>query len=178
MKLKDRKGKQLVVRKAASLCIVRSEEIKSDNDEFVIQFRAANLPKAGWYIIYKNALCISVFLYIAFEGQPLRNCEYVPCDLILSVFFLSQNRMSKSNPYLQIYREAQGGGWMSVMRTKTIRKSSDPQWGKIKVAMQRLCNGDYSRKLLIRCFHDEDNAAPKEIGHCQTSVQELLDLQS
>jgi len=134
MKLKDRKGKQLVVRKAASLCIVRSEEVKSDNDEFVIQFRAANLPKAGW--------------------------------------------MSKSNPYLQIYRKAQDDGWMSVMRTKTIRKNSEPQWGKITMAMQRLCNGDYSRPILIRCFHDEDNAAPKEIGHCTTSVQELLDLQS
>merc|ERR1719474_625005 len=134
MKLKDRKNKQLVVRKAASLCIVRSEEVKTDNDEFVIQFQAADLPKSGW--------------------------------------------MSKSNPFLQIYRQAPDGGWMSVMRTKTLRKTSDPRWGKIKVAMQRLCNGDYSRPILIRCFHDKDNAAPEEIGRCETSVQQLLDVQS
>ena len=64
------------------------------------------------------------------------------------------------------------------MRTRTLRKTQDPTWGKLKVAMQRLCNGDYSRPILIKCFHDKDNAAPDLIGHCETSVQELLDVQS
>ncbi len=47
MKLKDKKGKQLTVNKAS--CIVRSEEITQNNDEFIIQFRAQGLPM-GWYI--------------------------------------------------------------------------------------------------------------------------------
>jgi len=134
MKLKDKKGKQLLVNKAPSICIVRSEEIKKNNDEFVIQFRASGLPKMSW--------------------------------------------MSKSNPYLQLYRQAADGGWMSVMRTRTIKKTTDPTWGRIKIPIQRLCNGDYSRPILIKCFHDKDSAAPEEIGQCQTSLQELLDVQS
>ena len=86
--------------------------------------------------------------------------------------------MSKSNPYLQIYRRAQDGGWMSVMRTQTLRKTCDPKWKRIQIQIQRLCNGDYSRPILIKCFHDKDSAAPEEIGQCTTSLQELLDIQS
>ena len=86
--------------------------------------------------------------------------------------------MSKSNPYLQIYRKAADGGWMSLMRTKTLRKTCDPKWGKIKIGIQGLNNGDYSRPILIRCFHDKDSSAPEEIGNCITSLQELLDIQS
>lgn len=61
MKLKDKKNKQLLVNKAPSICIVRSEEIKKNNDEFVIQFRASGLPKMSWYdhmiiIITKNRI--------------------------------------------------------------------------------------------------------------------------
>jgi len=132
MKLKDKKGKPLLVHKAPSVCIVRSEEVKQDNDEFVIQFKGSNLPKMGW--------------------------------------------MSKANPYLQLYRKAPDGGWMSVMRTQTIKKTTDPVWGRITIPIQRLCNGDYSRPILIKCFHDKDNAAPEEIGECQTTLQELLDV--
>eukprot|EP01083_Nonionella_stella_P052000 138161_1 len=133
MKLKDKKSKPVMARKAPSICIVRSEEVQQDNDEFVIQFQATGLPKMTW--------------------------------------------MNKSNPFLQIYRKAPDGEWMSVMRTTTIKKTCSPKWGKITIGMQRLCNGDYSRPILIRCFHDKDSAAPEEIGYCETSVQELLDIQ-
>ena len=51
MKLKNKKGRELKVNKAASICVVRSEEIKVSNDEFVIQFKATQLPKMGWYIL-------------------------------------------------------------------------------------------------------------------------------
>ena len=49
MKIKDKNGKPLIVNKANSICIVRSEEVKQNNDEFVIQFEANGLPKMSWY---------------------------------------------------------------------------------------------------------------------------------
>ena len=52
MKLKDKKGKQLKVRKAAALCIVRSEEVKMDNDEFGMTLRDAS-PNAFAHLTHQ-----------------------------------------------------------------------------------------------------------------------------
>eukprot|EP01084_Bolivina_argentea_P193494 331959_1 len=83
---------------------------------------------------------------------------------------------SKPNPYLQLYRKSNSGnGWMSIMRTKRYIKTQHVRWRKIKIGIQRLCNSDYGRPILIKCFHDKDDRAPVEIGECETSLQALLD---
>ena len=80
---------------------------------------------------------------------------------------------------MQLYRKAGGdGGWMSIMRTKRYMNSQQCKWNKIKIPIQRLCNGDYSRPILIKCFHDKDDKAPELIGQCETSLQALLDQNS
>jgi len=133
MKLKNRKNNELVVNKRPSVAIVRSEEVKQDNDEFVVQFKATGLPKQSW--------------------------------------------MGKANPFLQLFRKANDGdGWMSVARTDTLKKTTDPVWPRTTLQIQRLCNGDYSRAILIKCYHDANKAEPVLIGQCETTLQELLDL--
>ena len=94
---------------------------------------------------------------------------------IFLFFFL---RTNEANPYLQFYRQSADEKWNSVMRTECVEKTCDPQWKKIKISVQRLCNGDYSRPLLIKCFHDKDKEAPEEMGQCETTLQELLSVKS
>ena len=67
---------------------------------------------------------------------------------------------------------------MSIMRTKRFINRQSCRWNVVKIPIQRLCNGDYSRPILIKCFHDKDDKAPIQIGQCQTSLQALLDQNS
>eukprot|EP01083_Nonionella_stella_P054854 144770_1 len=127
MNIKSKKGKKI-----DAMCVIRSEEIKTNHDLFSIQFECKDLEKLSWF--------------------------------------------SSPNPYLQIYRQANDtGGWMSVLRTKRFNDTQHAVWKTMKIPIQRLCNSDYGRPILIKCFHDTDGAAPEPIGQCETSLQALLD---
>eukprot|EP01083_Nonionella_stella_P017082 47723_1 len=132
MIIKDKKGKPRKYKHSPCTCTIKSEEIKTNHDQFLIQFECKELEKPSW--------------------------------------------TTRPNPFLQVYRQSNDGvGWMSILRTPRFIKTQNARWHRMKIPIQRLCNGDYGRGILIKCFHDKDDRAPTEIGSCTTSLQALLD---
>lgn len=79
----------------------------------------------------------------------------------------------KCDGYLTLYRGTEDGGWAAVAQTNVVKKNYNPVWAPLKISVQRLCNGDEFRPILIRAFDWSPNAEPDYIGEVQTTFQDL-----
>ncbi|KAF0683655.1 Aste57867_24300 [Aphanomyces stellatus] len=84
---------------------------------------------------------------------------------------------NKSDPVLFLARMVQDGSFLPVFRTEVVQSNLNPVWVKKNITLQRLCNGDLDRPLLVQVF-DMDNGEKhrKLIGQVQTTARALLDL--
>lgn len=79
----------------------------------------------------------------------------------------------KVDGYLIFYRSTEDGGWASVAQTNVVKKDYNPTWDTFKISVQRLCNGDTMRPILIKAFDWSPNSEPDYIGEVETTVQDL-----
>eukprot|EP00118_Oscarella_pearsei_P004773 m.20861 g.20861 ORF g.20861 m.20861 type:complete len:578 (+) comp28096_c0_seq4:2467-4200(+) len=82
--------------------------------------------------------------------------------------------LGKSDPYLEISRGSEGGSFVLVHRTETIKNTLNPRWKKFDITGQKLCNGDYDRPLLFTCWDWDKNDTPDLIGKGTTSLRALF----
>lgn len=75
--------------------------------------------------------------------------------------------------YLTIYRSTEDGNWLAVAQTNVVKNNKNPRWDALKCSVQRLCNGDYQRPLLIKLFDWNWNAEPDYAGEVETTLAEL-----
>ncbi|DBA04620.1 TPA: hypothetical protein N0F65_012203 [Lagenidium giganteum] len=81
---------------------------------------------------------------------------------------------SKSDPFLVISRKRDDGSWVTVFKSETIDNNLNPQWKPFEIPVQKLCNGDHRRPLLLQ-VNDEDNGGKFElIGEVTTTLEEIL----
>uniref|UniRef100_A0A6A7G4L2 Copine-3-like isoform X2 n=2 Tax=Hirondellea gigas TaxID=1518452 RepID=A0A6A7G4L2_9CRUS len=78
-----------------------------------------------------------------------------------------------ADPYLEIFRSREDGSWIKIHKTEVIKNNPNPTWKQISISSQQLCNGDYARPLLIKCFDWDRNSDPDLIGQCQCSVNDM-----
>lgn len=57
--------------------------------------------------------------------------------------------LGKSDPYLNIYRQHDGGNWVKIHTTEVIKKTLNPSWKPMLLPLQQLCNGDTKRPLKV-----------------------------
>eukprot|EP00742_Colponemidia_sp_Colp-10_P002200 GILJ01002352.1.p1 GENE.GILJ01002352.1~~GILJ01002352.1.p1 ORF type:complete len:570 (+),score=97.05 GILJ01002352.1:35-1711(+) len=80
----------------------------------------------------------------------------------------------KSDPYLTISRVREDGVFQKVHQTEVCPNTLTPKWKEFQVPVQKLCNGDLMRPLLIQCWDWDSDGTSDYIGEFQTTVQELL----
>jgi len=125
------------------------------------------------------------------RGEKVYDSNKRPCIAAVRCEEVSQNRneievqfaaqdlpkmdwfFGKVDGYLTLYRGTEDGGWAAVAQTNVVKKNYNPTWQPLKVSVQRLCNGDHMRPILIKAFDWSPNAEPEYIGECQTTVQDL-----
>ncbi|ETO30464.1 hypothetical protein RFI_06657 [Reticulomyxa filosa] len=81
----------------------------------------------------------------------------------------------KADPFLQWYRKAEDGGWMSVHKSEVIKNTYTPRWQEMYIPVRRLNNGDMKRPILIRCLDWNKKAEPAIIGEAETTLAALLE---
>jgi len=82
--------------------------------------------------------------------------------------------MGTSDPYIEFCKPLEDGTWLPVARTETIKGTLNPRWKLMKVKLARLCNGDISIPIQLRCFDWNLNGDPDLIGWAEITVQGIL----
>jgi len=80
----------------------------------------------------------------------------------------------KCDGFLTLYRATEDGGWMATTQTDVVKANYDPVFKPLRVSVQRLCNGDYQRPILIKCHDWNENAEPDYVGEVQTCLADLM----
>ncbi|WAR26496.1 CPNE8-like protein [Mya arenaria] len=70
----------------------------------------------------------------------------------------------KSDPYLD---------FTVVHRTEVIKNTLNPTWAPFRATARALCNGDYDRSILVKCWDWNSNGNPELIGEFSTNLREL-----
>lgn len=65
------------------------------------------------------------------------------------------------------------GATLPVFKTETIMNTLNPHWKPFVVPLQKLCNGDHDRPLMIECFDWNKRSAHEIIGRVQTTLRQL-----
>lgn len=85
---------------------------------------------------------------------------------------------TKSDPFLSISKQTEGGSFILVYKTEVKKNSLSPTWKPIKITLQQLCNGDVFCPLKIDCLNFNGSGRHDLIGAVQTSVNELQTIAS
>lgn len=80
----------------------------------------------------------------------------------------------RADPFLQFYRATEDGRWAAVAKTEYHKRTYNPDWKPMLIKVQQLCNGDYNRPIMIRCFDWNANDSPDFMGEIETSLDQLL----
>ena len=83
-----------------------------------------------------------------------------------------RNFLDRPDLYYEIFRQFQDS-WRLVYRSSVEKGSLSPLWPEDHVSVERLCNHDLNRELLIRVI-DMDGILHKELGSFQTTVHGIM----
>ncbi len=85
-----------------------------------------------------------------------------------------QDSFGKSDPFIRFSRVSEDSSTIPVYKTEVVRDNLNPTWRPITSTMQRLCNGDPYRPLLLECFDWDKDGSHELIGTAQSSVDDLM----
>uniref|UniRef100_A0A915KCS4 Copine-3 n=1 Tax=Romanomermis culicivorax TaxID=13658 RepID=A0A915KCS4_ROMCU len=80
----------------------------------------------------------------------------------------------KSDPFLTFYRQNADGSMSVVHRTPPIKNTLNPDWPEFRIEARKLCQGDYNKLFLVKCFDWNKNGDEDLIGEFRTNVNEML----
>lgn len=83
-----------------------------------------------------------------------------------------RNFLERPDYFFEIFRQFQDS-WRLVYRSSVERGSLSPVWPEGQILVQRLCNYDLNRELLVRISDMEGNI-PKEIGSFQSTAHGIM----
>jgi copine 5/8/9 len=85
-----------------------------------------------------------------------------------------QDSFGKSDPFLRVSRLNEDGSTIPVFKTEVVKDNLNPVWRGIQQSLQRLCNGDPYRPLLLECFDWDSDGSHDLIGTAQSSADDIL----
>uniref|UniRef100_A0A672MGX5 Copine 4 n=1 Tax=Sinocyclocheilus grahami TaxID=75366 RepID=A0A672MGX5_SINGR len=113
------------------------------------------------------------FLYLQITAEELTgNNDYV--ELSFSARKLDdKDFFSKSDPFLEIYRENDDNTQQLVHRTETVMNNLNPAWKTFKTSLNSLCSGDHERILKCTVWDWDSNGKHDFIGEFQATFKEM-----
>ncbi len=87
---------------------------------------------------------------------------------------LRKDSLGKSDPFLRFSRVNEDGSAIPVFKTEVVKDNLNPTWKPIITTMQRLCNGDPYRPVLLECLDWDKDGSHDLIGSATSSLDDLL----
>ncbi|RVE72643.1 hypothetical protein OJAV_G00039330 [Oryzias javanicus] len=84
-----------------------------------------------------------------------------------------KDTFGKSDPFLEFFKEGEGGKWQLVHRTEVVKNNLNPSWKKFTVPLQTFCSGDLEKPLKVDCSDHDSDGSHDLIGSFTTKVSEL-----
>jgi len=82
----------------------------------------------------------------------------------------------KSDPFLLFNKTdvKEMGKLIPSYKSEVIKNTLEPNWPPFIIPVQKLCNGDYDRPIIIQCFDWNKSGTHELIGQFQTNLRELI----
>ncbi|KAK3254716.1 hypothetical protein CYMTET_36073 [Cymbomonas tetramitiformis] len=110
-------------------------------------------------------------LTFTFEEVTVTSAE---CSLLLRASNLAvKDCLGRCDPFLNIYRSTQDGSGTDKVYKSEVTHGNEPTWAPATLAIQRLCNGDFERPLLVDVLDRKRNGEHALLGSVTTSLQDL-----
>nr|XP_039264884.1 copine-3-like isoform X2 [Styela clava]XP_039264885.1 copine-3-like isoform X3 [Styela clava] len=84
----------------------------------------------------------------------------------------------KSDPYLEIFRQASDGRWLLAHRSEIIKNTLNPVWKPFKISLLTLCGGNYDSKLQMKVWDWDSDGSSDFIGQFETNFRRFLESSS
>ena len=94
---------------------------------------------------------------LTFQGETLDNMDM----------------WGKSDPFMEINRVDENGGFSKVCTTETIDNNLNPAWKPITIAVDKLCNRKLDRSLRFDIFDEDYGGVNDTIGSFRTTYRTL-----
>ncbi|XP_072259747.1 copine-1 isoform X2 [Pyxicephalus adspersus] len=85
--------------------------------------------------------------------------------------------LGKSDPFLELYRQGDGGSWQLAYRTEVVKNNLNPCWKKFSVPLQSLCGGDLNKPIKVSVSDHDDSSSCDLIGEFECITSKLLGAQ-
>jgi hypothetical protein len=88
---------------------------------------------------------------------------------------------SKSDPFFIINSQVDAAGgrvWHPVYRSETIKNDLNPKWKACSIPVEKLCDGNKNKPILIEVFDWEKSGKHQPMGKFETSVSGLVSAQA
>ncbi|XP_053553172.1 copine-1 isoform X2 [Bombina bombina] len=85
--------------------------------------------------------------------------------------------LGKSDPFLEIYKQADNGSWQLAYRSEVIKNNLNPSWKKFSVPLQTLCGGDVNKPIKVSVSDQDDSSSSDLIGEFECTTAKLLEAQ-
>lgn len=84
---------------------------------------------------------------------------------------------NKSDPFFEVSRlinAAGGESWHPVYRSKHINNDLNPKWEAVSIDVNKLCDGDLNRPVLIQVWDWEKSGNHTPMGSIETTVNAMI----
>lgn len=109
--------------------------------------------------------------------------EYGTLNLSLSGHKLKNvdGFFSKSDPFFIVNAQVDSAGgrvWHPVYRSETIKNDLNPKWKACSMSVEKLCDGNKNKPILIEVYDWEKSGKHQAMGKFETSVNGLVSAQA
>ncbi|KAM4692507.1 copine-1-like isoform 3-T6 [Rhinophrynus dorsalis] len=81
----------------------------------------------------------------------------------------------KSDPFIEFFKQGDGGSWQLVYRSEVIKNNLNPCWKKFSVPLQTFCGGDMNKPIKVSVSDHDDSSSTDLIGEFECTATKLLD---
>ena len=81
---------------------------------------------------------------------------------------------SKTSPFIRICKGLEDKTWLKVHESEWYSSNLNPIFKALEIKVEKLCNGDHLRPLLLECWDHEDSGDHKFVGSSSFTLQQLF----
>ena len=102
------------------------------------------------------------------DNRELFSCRLAGKKIANDHFF------SKTNPFLRVSKGLEDKTWLKVYESEFYNGNLNPIFKPFQIKVEKLCNGDHLRPLLVECYDHHDGGDHKFVGACNFTLQQLF----
>lgn len=102
------------------------------------------------------------------DNREIFNCRIAAKKLMDLHFF------SKTSPFFRISKGLEDKTWLKVYESEWYKSNLSPVFKPFEIKVEKLCNGDHLRPLLIEVFDHEESGNHQFVGSTSFTLQKLF----